>query len=163
MKPKNISGAWCRFREATVQFGSTPDGPEKRRRNAHVMTTQAVPGWSALPANLCPLSVCPKLARFAEGFSKAVGEAVEATARSAVWQRTTEHLQHMLSREQRIDHPAESSSQGGEGCLRQRSKMPRFGASRYSRAPICGPSRVLHRAQEPYKRTGHRALPPCLQ
>ena len=38
----------------------------------------------ALPANLCPLSVCTKLARFAKDFAKAVGEAVEATARRSV-------------------------------------------------------------------------------
>jgi len=50
-------------------------------------------------------------------------------ARRSVWQRTTEHLEHMLSREQGIDYPAESGSQRGEECLRLRSKMPRFGAS----------------------------------
>ena len=50
-------------------------------------------------------------------------------ARRSVWQRTTEHLEHMLSSEQGIDYPAESGSQRGEECLRLRSKMPRFGAS----------------------------------
>jgi hypothetical protein len=30
-----------------VQLGSTPDCPDKYPRNAIVMTTQAVPGWSA--------------------------------------------------------------------------------------------------------------------
>jgi hypothetical protein len=49
MRPKNISGAWCQFREATVQFGSTSDRLDKYRRNAHVTTTQAVPGWLAIP------------------------------------------------------------------------------------------------------------------
>ena len=30
-----------------MQLGSTPDCPDKYPRNAIVMTTQAVPGWSA--------------------------------------------------------------------------------------------------------------------
>ena len=30
-----------------MQLGSTPDYPDKYPRNAIVMTTQAVPGWSA--------------------------------------------------------------------------------------------------------------------
>jgi hypothetical protein len=49
MRPKNISGAWCQFRKATVRFGSTSDCLDKYRRNAHVTTTQAVPGWLAIP------------------------------------------------------------------------------------------------------------------
>src|SRR5438552_5048080 len=83
---------------------------------------------TALAANLCPLSVCPKVAGFAEDFSKPVGEAVEATAGSAVWQRPAKHLEHMLSGEQRIDQSIEASS-GSERCPRLRSKMPRFGMS----------------------------------
>src|SRR5438552_15022692 len=83
---------------------------------------------TALAANLCPLSVCPKVAGFAEDFSKPVGEAVEATAGSAVWQRPAKHLEHMLSGEQRIDQSIEASS-GSERCPRLRSKMPRFGTS----------------------------------
>jgi hypothetical protein len=82
-----------------------------------------------LTGHLCPFSGCRELARFAQDFGKAVGEAVEATARRSICQRTAEHLEHMLSSEQRIDHPAESSSQGGERCLRLRSEMPRFGTS----------------------------------
>jgi hypothetical protein len=49
MRPKNISGAWCQFREATVLFGSTSDCLDKYRRNAHVTTPQTVPGWLAIP------------------------------------------------------------------------------------------------------------------
>jgi hypothetical protein len=42
-------------------------------------------GLSALAANLCPFSGCRELAGFTEDFGEPVGEAVEATARSAVW------------------------------------------------------------------------------
>jgi len=42
-------------------------------------------GWSALAANLCPFSGCWELAGFTEDFGEPVGEAAEATARSAVW------------------------------------------------------------------------------
>jgi hypothetical protein len=66
-----------------------------------------------LPANLCPFSGRAEFARLDHDFGEAVGEPVEATARSVVWQRAAEHLQHMLSSERRIDHPTEASS-GGE-------------------------------------------------
>jgi len=36
------------------------------------------------PANLCPFCGCRELARFAEDFGEAVGEAIEATARRSV-------------------------------------------------------------------------------
>jgi len=50
------------------------------------------------------------------------------TSRSSVRQRPAEHLEHVLSREQRIDHAIEASS-GSERCLRLRSKMPGFRTS----------------------------------
>jgi hypothetical protein len=50
------------------------------------------------------------------------------TAGSAVWQRPAEHLEHMLSSEQRVDQSIEASS-GSERRLRLRNKMPRFGTS----------------------------------
>jgi len=46
---------------------------------------EVTPGWSALAANLCPFSGCWELAGFTEDFGEPVGEAAEATARSAVW------------------------------------------------------------------------------
>src|ERR1700730_7410077 len=82
------------------------------------------PGWSALAANLCPFSGRRELARFGN-FGKPVGEAFEAAARSAVWQRPAKHLDHMLSSEQRIDDPTKASSRS-ERHLRLRKKMARF-------------------------------------
>jgi hypothetical protein len=82
----------------------------------------------ALAANLCPFSGRRELASFAEDFCEPVGEAVEATARSAVWQGPAKHLEHMLSGKQRIDQTIEASS-GSERRFRLRNKMPRFGTS----------------------------------
>ncbi len=42
-------------------------------------------GLLTLPANLCPFSGRRELARFSEDFGEAVGETVEAKARSTVW------------------------------------------------------------------------------
>ena len=83
---------------------------------------------SALAANLCPFSGCRELAGFTEDFGEPVGEAVEATARSVVWQRPAKHLEHMLSAEQRIDQTLEAGS-GSERRLRLWNKMARFGTS----------------------------------
>src|SRR5271157_958684 len=85
-------------------------------------------GLSALAANLCPFSGRRELAGFAEDFCEPVGEAVEATARSVVWQRPAKHLEHMLSGKQRIDQTIEASA-GSERRFRLRNKMPRFGTS----------------------------------
>jgi hypothetical protein len=75
----------------------------------------------ALAANLCPFSGRRELASFAEDFCEPVGEAVEATARSAVWQGPAKHLEHMLSGKQRIDQTIEASS-GSERRFRLRNK-----------------------------------------
>src|SRR5271165_145204 len=82
-------------------------------------------GNATLPANLCPFSGRREFARFGNDFSKSVGEAVEAAARSSVWQRPAKHLEHMLSSEQRVNQTIEASS-GSKRHLRLRNKMPRF-------------------------------------
>ena len=58
-----------------------------------------------------------EFAGFAEDFGEAVGEPVEATARSAVWQRAAEHLEHMLSSEQRIDDSVEAGAKQRQTAL----------------------------------------------
>jgi hypothetical protein len=68
---------------------------------------------------------------FAEDLGEAVGEPVEASARRAVGQRATEHLQHMLSREQRIDDSIEASSKACGRHLGLGNKMPRLGTRVY--------------------------------
>ena len=69
-------------------------------------------GYGTLPANLCPFSGRREVACFDKDFGEAVGEAIEANASSVFWQRAAEHLQHMLSSEQRINQTIEASS----GC-----------------------------------------------
>ena len=44
------------------------------------------PGSSTLPVNLCPLSGSGEFARLADNLGEPVGEAVEASARPAMWQ-----------------------------------------------------------------------------
>ena len=58
---------------------------------------------SPYAANLCPLSARVEFAGFREDFGESIGELIETMLRSAVWQRTTEHLDGMLSEQQRID------------------------------------------------------------
>jgi hypothetical protein len=41
-----------------------------------------------------------------------VGEAIEARARSALWQRAAEHFKDTLSGEQRIDDAVEAGTKG---------------------------------------------------
>ena len=53
----------------------------------------------------------------AEDLGEAVGEPVEASARSAVWHGTAEHLQHMLSGEQGIDDAVEAGTKAGDDAL----------------------------------------------
>ena len=68
------------------------------RRLPRPSATSAITSELAtLPANRCPFSWCGELAPFTEDFGEAVGESVEATARSSVWQRPTKHLERVLS------------------------------------------------------------------
>ena len=67
-----------------------------------------------------------RVARFDEDFGETVGEPVEATARSTVWQRQTKHFEHMLSSEQRIEHSTEVCSKSGTRHLGLWNKMTRF-------------------------------------
>ena len=61
-------------------------------------------GLSPYTANLCPLSGGVEFAGFREDFGESIGELIEAMLRSAIRQRATEHLDGMLSEQQRIDY-----------------------------------------------------------
>jgi hypothetical protein len=50
----------------------------------------------------------------------------QATARRSVWKRATNHLEHMLSRAQRIDHSGGARSKWGKGHPRLRDKAGRL-------------------------------------
>ena len=103
-----VSGTYFSVLGVTAAIGRTFTPDDDRVPNGHPIVMLSYSFWKrrfgGITGQSLPLSVCPKVARFANDFGKAVGEAVEAMARRFVWQRTTEHLKHMLSREQRIDH-----------------------------------------------------------
>ena len=66
-----------------------------------------------------------EFAHFGDDLGEPVRESIEATTRSVVGQSTAEHLQHMLSGEQGIDHAVEAGSKAGERQLRLRDKTAR--------------------------------------
>jgi len=71
-------------------------------------------------ANLCPLSVWVEFAGFRENFGESIGELIEAMLRSAVRQRSAEHLDGMLGEQERIDDTAQTCARRGDRGLRLR-------------------------------------------
>ena len=76
------------------------------------------------PANLCPLSCGVEFAGCGENFGQAVGKPIEAPSRRAVRQRATEHLNGVLSEEERIDSTFQAGARRNGWCLRLRRQMP---------------------------------------
>src|SRR5205807_4882074 len=83
-------------------------------------------GSRALPANLCLGSTGAEALGLGDDFCESVREPVEADARGAIWQRAAEHLQDMLSTEQRIDDAAEVNSKRSHRSLGLGRQMPRL-------------------------------------
>ena len=81
---------------------------------------------SPYTANLCPLCVGLELAGFRENFGESIGELIETVLRSAVRQRTTEHLDGMLGKQQRIDDTVQTSARREVRRFRLRCEMPRL-------------------------------------
>ena len=81
---------------------------------------------SPYAANLCPLSGWVEFADFREDFGESIGELIEAMLRSAVRQRTTEHLDGMLSEHQRIDDTVQATARRETRGFRLRREMPRL-------------------------------------
>ena len=79
---------------------------------------------SAYAANLCPLSGGVEFAGFREDLGESVGELIEAMLRSAVRQGATEHLDGMLSEQQRIDYTVQTATRRGVRGFRLRCQMP---------------------------------------
>src|SRR5207244_1402338 len=61
-----------------------------------------------------------------EDFGESIGELVETMLRSAVRQRTTEHLDGMLSEQQRIDDTVQAAARREARGFRSRREMPRL-------------------------------------
>src|SRR5258706_4282857 len=81
---------------------------------------------SPYTANLCPLSVWVELAGFHEDFGETIGQLVETMLRIAVRQRTTEHLDGMLSEQQRIDDTVQTAARREVRGFRLGREMPRL-------------------------------------
>src|ERR1700741_2124267 len=79
---------------------------------------------SPYTANLCPLSGGAEFASFREDFGESIGELREAMLRSAVGQRTAEHLDRMLSEQERIDDTVQTGARREARAFRLRRQMP---------------------------------------
>ena len=98
-----------RHRARTVNGGSTlpnctmlipifASGSQFARADKHI------DGLATYPANLCPLFGRAEFAGFREDLGQSIGESVEAASRRAVGQGSTEHLDCVLSEEQRVNN-----------------------------------------------------------
>ena len=79
-------------------------------RLAFTRVSARLSDMSPYTANLCPLSGGVEFAGFREDFGESIGELIEAMLRSAVRQRATEHLDGMLSEQQRIDDTVQTAA-----------------------------------------------------
>ena len=69
-------------------------------------------------ANLCPLSGEAEFANLEEDFGEAIRKPIEAASRRAIRQGPTEHLDGVLSEEQRVDDAVKAGT--GRNCWRLR-------------------------------------------
>jgi hypothetical protein len=69
-------------------------------------------------ANLCPLYDGADFANLGEDIGEAIGEAVEAASRRGIWQGSAEHLDGMLSEEQRVDDAVQTGAGRNCWCFR---------------------------------------------
>ena len=81
------------------------------------------------PANLCPLSGRVEFAGFGENLCQPIGEPVEAVSRRAVRQGSAEHLDCVLSEEQRVNNAVYASAWRDDRCLRLWDEMARLGSN----------------------------------
>jgi spore coat protein A len=74
--------------------------------------------------NLCPLSAWVELSCFREDLGESIGELIETVLRSAVRQRTTEHLDGMLGEQQRIDDTVQTTARRNVRGFGLRREVP---------------------------------------
>src|SRR5947208_368718 len=74
--------------------------------------------WGTYTANLCPLFGRREFASLGEDFGEAIRKAIEAAARRAIRQGPAEHLDGMLSEEQRVDDAVQTGAR--RNCWRFR-------------------------------------------
>ena len=84
--------------------------------------------WPTYPANLCPLFWWVEFADFREDLGHSIGEPVEIASGRAFGQGSTEHLDCVLSEEQRVNNAVYASAWREDRCLRLWDEMARLGA-----------------------------------
>ena len=95
-------------------------------RNRLPTQPSALSEWRVYTANLCPLSGEAEFANLGEDFGEAIRKPIDAASRRAIRQGSTEHLDGMLSEEQRVDDTVLAGA--GRNCWRFRlwNQMSRF-------------------------------------
>jgi len=78
--------------------------------------SRAFSEWPTYTANLCPLCGRAEFANLGEDFGEAIQKSIKAAPRRAVRQGPTEHLDGMLSEEQRVDDTVLAGA--GRNCWR---------------------------------------------
>ena len=80
------------------------------------------------PANLCPLSERAEFAGFREDLGQPIRKAVEAVSRGSVGQGPAEHLNCVLSKEQRVNNAIQAGTGRDHRRFRLRDQMSRLRA-----------------------------------
>ena len=83
-------------------------------------------GWPTYTANLCPLCGRAEFASLGEDFGEPIRKSIEAPSRRAIWQGPPEHLDGMLSEEQRVDDAVQTGAGRNCRCFRLWGYMSRF-------------------------------------
>jgi len=102
---------------------------DKVLTNTTIYTTDEVlVEFMTYPANLCPLSWWGEFAGLREDLGQPIGKAVEAVSRRAVRQGSAEHLDRMLSEEQRVNNTVQTGAGRNGWGFRVWGQMPRLRA-----------------------------------
>src|ERR1700724_4664422 len=123
---RSTSNPWSEYMTIS-SISSSPASPRTLGDSERVVASREaihMDEKSPYTANLCPLSVWLELAGFREDFDESIGELVETVLRSAVRQRTTEHLDGMLSEQERIDDTVQTAARRQVRGFRLRREMP---------------------------------------
>jgi hypothetical protein len=93
-----------------------------------VLGTRHKSGIATYPANLCPLSERAEFAGFREYLGQPIRKAVEAVFRRSVGQGPAEHLDRVLSKEQRVNNAIQAGTERNPRRVRLRDQMSRLRA-----------------------------------
>ena len=102
--------------------------------------------YALYPANLCPLSGVVEFVDFGEDLGQPIGELIETMAGWAVRQRATEHLDSVLSEEERIYNTFQTCARGNDWRFRLWNQVAglRAGQVELTLQVIADDQNVLH-------------------